>query len=141
MSTKTIQKLLSLFICHPFRSEINKTQAEAQEIVAEILIKAVLRITKEDTVGLIKHPIEYLQCFNQLCCDIARKAYSMTEADYQFLLSQYDLMQEPVIKVHYTYLKQGMASYDYNKKADELQSVSSLLPIDEPKNTNSADSD
>ena len=76
-------------------------------------------MTKDDTAGLIEQPVEYLQCFNQLCCDIAREAHSMTEADYQFLLDQYDLMKEPVIKVHYTYLRLGLASYDYNKNADD----------------------
>ena len=57
VSAKSIQKVLGLFICHPFRSKIQKTQAEAQEIVADILEKAVLRITKDDTAGLIEQPV------------------------------------------------------------------------------------
>ena len=52
VTTTSIQKLLDLFVYHPFKSNINKTQEEAQEIVNDILSKAVARITKADTVGL-----------------------------------------------------------------------------------------
>ena len=92
VTTTSIQKLLDLFVYHPFKSSIDKTQEEAQEIVNDILSKAVARITKADTVGLFGQPVEYLQCFNQLCCDVAREGHSMTEADYQFLMDQYDLI-------------------------------------------------
>ena len=92
ITTASIQKLLDLFVYHPIQSNIDKTQEEAQEIVDDILSKAVARITNQDTEGLFEQPVEYLQCFNQLCCDIARESHNMTEADYQFLMDQYDLI-------------------------------------------------
>ena len=92
ITTASIQKLLDLFVYHPIQSNIDKTQEEAQEIVDDILSKAVTRITNQDTEGLFEQPVEYLQCFNQLCCDIARESHNMTEADYQFLMDQYDLI-------------------------------------------------
>ena len=119
MTTPSIQKLLDLFVYHPFQSNIDKTKEEALEIVDDILSKAVARITKEDTAGLFEQPVEYLQCFNQLCCDIAREGHNLTEADYQFLMDQYDLIQEPALKVHYTNLKQGLSSYVFDEDADD----------------------
>jgi len=45
VTTASIQKLLDLFIYHPFQSNIDKTAEEAQEIVNNILGKAVARIS------------------------------------------------------------------------------------------------
>lgn len=45
ITTASIQKLLDLFVYHPIQSNIDKTQEEAQEIVDDILSKAVARIT------------------------------------------------------------------------------------------------
>ena len=84
-----------------------------------ILSKAVTRITNEDTEGIFTNPVEYLQCFNQLCLDIAREDHSMTEADYQFLMDKYDLIQQPDLKVHYSNLKDGVASYDFGDDAED----------------------
>ena len=39
--TASIQKLLGFFVYHPFRSNIEKTKEQAQEIVDEIHIKAI----------------------------------------------------------------------------------------------------
>ena len=39
VTTTSIQKLLDLFVYHPFKSNIDKTQEEAQEIVNDILSK------------------------------------------------------------------------------------------------------
>ena len=67
VTTVSIQKLLDLFVYHPFKSNIEKTQDEAQEIIDDVLGKAVERITNDDTAGLFGQPVEFLQCFNQMC--------------------------------------------------------------------------
>ena len=85
----------------------------------DILDKAVTRITNEDTEGIFNNPVEYLQCFNQLCIDIARESHSMTEADYQFLMDKYDLIQHPDLKVHYTNLKEAVAIYVFDDDAED----------------------
>ena len=79
----------------------SKTQEEAQEIVADILNRATEHISNEDSAGMIKQPVEYLQCFNQLCCDIAWEVHQMSDAEYNFIINQYDLIQNPAIKEHY----------------------------------------
>ena len=46
VTISSIKKLLGLFVYHPFKSNIDKSQEEAHEIVNDILSKAVARITR-----------------------------------------------------------------------------------------------
>ena len=43
----------------------------------------------------------------------------MTEADYQYLMDQYELTGKPALKVHYTNLKQALAAYEFDLDEEE----------------------
>ena len=77
-----VQKFLDLYLYHPYKNTISKSKEEALEIVKVVQDKASARIAKQDTLGIFDNPVEYLQCYNALCADIAREDFELTEADY-----------------------------------------------------------
>lgn len=70
---------------------MTKTKQEALDVVKAVQAKASERIAKSDTLGIFDNPVEYIQCYNALCVDILRADYGFSEADYQFMIDEYDL--------------------------------------------------
>lgn len=70
---------------------MTKSKQEALDLVKAVQAKASERIAKSDTLGIFDNPVEYIQCYNALCVDIAFVEFGFSEADYHFMIDEHDL--------------------------------------------------
>ena len=134
MTPAYVCKLLDMLLYHPYKNGQSKTAGEALTILKSVLGKATARIAKDDTFGLFDNPVEYLICFNTFCVDLAREEHELSEADYHYMIDEYNLSSNQEVQPFYENLAAALrhqleggdeggyvdqAQIEEQKKADE----------------------